>query len=189
MLNNKLNWVLIGLLIVLVGAFYAIYRWGQTEQAHPPRFSFFEEAQQQQSKKKSNGLPDNLHDVMPATPEDMAPPQLIQFGEFTGVHEQRPAKGTVRLFRLGTGEHLLRLEHFSVVRGPGLHVYLTAKPGVRQPAIILEDFIDLGELRAQSGDINYLIPAEIDLTGYRGVVIFTPYFNDIYATASISTTP
>ena len=190
MLNNKLNWILLALLVLIGIGFYALWHWGQSSSIGAPKFSFFETAQPQQStKKKSAGLPEALHDEMPKTPEDMNPPQLLSYGEFGSVHEQRPAKGIVRLYRLGNGEHLLRMEQFSIVRGPGLHVYLTARPGVRQADIVLEDFIDLGELRAQSGELNYLIPADIDLSGYRGVVVFTPFFNDIYATAPITATP
>ena len=191
MLNNRLNWYLTIALIVIVAAFYGVWRWGQSGlTAGSSEFSFFAQSEKNKLKNKNNsGLPENFIEAMPSTPEGLAEPFLMNFGEFTPVQEQKPAKGEVRLYRLGTGEHLLRIEHFSVVRGPGLHIYLTEKPSARTANAILNDFIDLGELRAQSGSLNYLIPAEIDLNGYRGVVVFTPYFNDIYATASLTTQP
>lgn len=191
MVNNRLNWLLAIALVLIVVAFYGVWRWGQYGLAQEANeFSFFAQSEKNKAKNKtSGGLPENIIEAMPTTPDGLAEPFLISFGEFTPVQDQKPAKGEVRLFRLGTGEHLLRIENLSVVRGPGLHIYLTEKPSARTANAILSDFIDLGELRAQSGSLNYLIPAEIDLNGYRGVVIFTPYFNDIYATASITTSP
>lgn len=152
------------------------------------RFSFFEVINASLRSKSSNSsLPNNLKEQMPDSPPELEPPTLLSAGEFSGLAGNRPAAGKVQLFRLGTGEYLLRLEDLSVVRGPGLHLYFTASAGPRDVTVIQSDFIDLGELRAQSGDLNYVIPADIDLREYHGVVVFSPYFRELYATASLAT--
>lgn len=150
------------------------------------RFSFVEVINASlRSKSNSPTLPSNIKEQMPDSPPEIEPPSLIGYGEFSTLDNQRPASGTVRLFRLGTGEYLLRLENLSVVHGPGLHVYFTSTPAPREIGTVQRDFIDLGELRAQSGDLNYVIPADIDLSEYRGVVVVSPYFRQLYATAAL----
>ena len=150
------------------------------------RFSFVEVINASlRSKSSSPTLPSNVKEQMPDSPPELEPPTLIGYGEFATLDNKRPATGVVRLFRLGTGEYLLRLENLSVTRGPGLHLYFTATPAPRDIAVVQSDFIDLGELRAQSGDLNYVIPADIDLREYRGVVVFSPYFRELYATAAL----
>lgn len=137
-------------------------------------------------KSNTTTLPSNVKEQMPDSPPELEPPTLIGYGEFTSTDGSRPAGGVVRLFQLGTGEYLLRLENLSVTRGPGLHVYFTAAAAPRDIAVIQSDFIDLGELRAQSGDLNYVIPADIDLRDYHGVVVFSPYFRQLYATSALT---
>lgn len=150
------------------------------------KFSFFDVINASlSSRKPSPNLPSNVKEQMPESPPELEPPTLIGAGSFSNPDAQRPAAGEVRLFRLGTGEHLLRLEDLSVVRGPGLHLYFTGAPAPRDAAVIQSDFIDLGELRAQSGDLNYVIPADIDLREYHGVVVYSPYFRQLYATAAL----
>lgn len=136
-------------------------------------------------KSNSPSLPNNVKEQMPNSPPELEPPTLLGYGEFSSLDSQRPATGVVRLFRLGTGEYLLRLEDLTVSRGPGLHLYFTSVPAPREIALVQRDFIDLGELRALSGDLNYVIPADIDLREYRGVVVLSPYFRELYATAAL----
>lgn len=151
------------------------------------RFSFVDVINASLRSKSSNPtLPSNVREQMPASPPEIEPPTLLGYGEFTTTDKTRPASGEVRLFRLGTGEYLLRLENLSVVRGPGLHVFFTSAPGPRDVNVVQSDFIDLGELRAQSGDLNYVIPADIDLRDYHGIVVFSPYFRELYATAALT---
>jgi hypothetical protein len=130
--------------------------------------------------------PQRISERMPDTPAEIAPPQLLGQGKFETVSETRPSAGQALLFRLGTGEYLLRVEEFSVVKGPGLHVYLTGAGAAREADTVLRDFIDLGAIKAQQGDHNYLMPADIDLSDYDGVVVFSPFFREIYATAQLN---
>lgn len=174
---------------VLLGLLVLIWWWRSPDPAETLRKRFsFVEVINASLRSKSNGptLPSNVKEQMPASPPELEPPTLLSYGEFATLDNQRPASGVVRLFRLGTGEYLLRLEGLSVTRGPGLHLYFTATPAPREVGTVQADFIDLGELRAQSGDLNYVIPADIDLREYHGVVVFSPYFRELYATAALT---
>ncbi len=129
--------------------------------------------------------PLRIEETMPTAPTEISPPQLLAQGQFETVSETRPSKGRALLYRLGTGEYLLRLEQFAVVKGPGLHLYLTGARAPKEADHVLADFIDLGSIKAQQGDHNYLMPADIDLGGYNGAVVFSPFFREIYATAQL----
>ncbi len=174
---------------LLVSALLLIWWWRAPAPADSlrARFSFVEVLNASlRGKSNSAQLPSNVKEQMPATPPEIEPPSLIGYGEFTSPLASRSASGAVKLFRLGTGEYLLRLENLQVGHGPGLHVFFTGAAAPREVAIVQGDFIDLGELRAQSGDLNYVIPADIDLRDYRGVVIYSPYFREIYATSALT---
>lgn len=153
-----------------------------------PQFSFAQLLHVGGDKKPTvaTETPLQINEAMPATPTEMLLPQLLGDGQFGEVSSTRPTSGRVQLFRLGTGEYLLRVEQFSVVKGPGLHVYLTGTAAPQDPNSVLNDFIDLGSIKAQRGNQNYLIPADIDLSGYFGVVVFSPFFREIYATAKLN---
>lgn len=132
--------------------------------------------------------PLQINEAMPVSPPEIAAPHMLSQGQFNAVSDIRPAKGLSRLFRLGTGEFLLRVEDLAVVKGPGLRIYLTGTQAPQTADAVLRDFIDLGTIKAQRGNQNYLMPADIDLSDYRGVVIFSPFFREIYATAKLDAT-
>lgn len=188
MTTKQKRWLLAGI-VLLALLTLVIWWWRSPAPAETlrARFSFVDVINASLRSKSSNPtLPSNVREQMPASPPELEPPTLLGYGEFSTIDKKRPASGVVRLFRLGTGEYLLRLENLSVVRGPGLHVFFTSAPGPREVTVVQGDFIDLGELRAQSGDLNYIIPADIDLRDYHGVVVFSPYFRELYATAALT---
>jgi hypothetical protein len=68
-------------------------------------------------------------------------------------------------------------EDFEVEQGPALRVYLSAaRAGSPEPRYI-EDFVDLGTLRSFRGAQEYRVPAGIDATDYRSVVIWCAEFD------------
>lgn len=151
--------------------------------APKPSFSFFSLLQRSG---QDGAVAGDAHEAMPETPPEFAAPTLLAYGEFGSPTPSRQARGEVRLILLGTGEHLLRLENLQVTQAPGLRVYFTAQPAPRRSAQVMSDFIDLGELRAARGDFNFVIPAEIDIHGYFGVVVYSPLFHDVFASAALT---
>jgi hypothetical protein len=100
---------------------------------------------------------------------------LLAQGDFYTVAHN--GDGTVKIYQVEEIGFVLRLEEFLVEDGPELHVYLTTADPVENTAgVDLADAVDLGELKALSGDQTYEIPADLDLTSYHSVVVWcVPY--------------
>lgn len=75
-------------------------------------------------------------------------------------------------------ERVLRFEGFETVNGPDLRVYLAAD-------LAAEDFVDLGELKATKGEIQYVLPEGVDLSHYRYVLIWCRAFSVLFSFAEL----
>lgn len=93
----------------------------------------------------------------------------------TGGH---PASGTVRVVRGGDASYL-RYENFKTINGPDLYVYLAAD-------LDAKDFVNLGELKATEGNVNYEIPAGTDLNKYHYALVWCEQFGVLFNSADIS---
>jgi len=76
------------------------------------------------------------------------------------------------------GKKILRFENFETVNGPNLHIYLATDTSVK-------DFIDLGEIKATKGNVNYEIPAGTDLKKYNTVVVWCVPFRVLFSYAEL----
>lgn len=108
-------------------------------------------------------------------------------GTFTRIDPIRWANGEVTIFEDADGAKYLRFENFSVVNGPNLRVVLSASAEPQSIEDVRQNNqdIDLGALRGTFGSQNYEIPANLDLTPYRSVVIISDSLNLIYSVAPI----
>ena len=105
-------------------------------------------------------------------------------GTFAGADSVHWAQGEAFLSKdEETSEGIVRLENFDSPNGPGLHVYLVAARAPTTPEEIAADFIDLGALKANRGDYNYVFRDSID--GYHSVVIYSQPFDVIFAVAPL----
>ena len=107
---------------------------------------------------------------------------LIARGELMGADAFHTGSGVVLLVTAPDGTTILRFQDYAVRNGPDLHVYLTPDPSgdVHAPGAI-----DLGEVRATQGFVNYDVPAGIDPTTFRAVVIYCQPFSVTFATAEL----
>lgn len=93
--------------------------------------------------------------------------------------------GTVLVRELEDGSRVLRLEAFSTSNGPDVRVYLVrGGDGTQDEVINRGDFVDLGALKGNIGDQNYLIPPEIDLAQYQAVSIWCRRFSENFGATS-----
>jgi hypothetical protein len=76
------------------------------------------------------------------------------------------------------GKRILRLENFDTINGPNLHLYLSTELGD-------SDFIDLGKLKATKGNINYILPDDVDLSKYNKVLIWCVPFSVLFSYAEL----
>ena len=70
--------------------------------------------------------------------------------------------------------HEIRLTDFAVADRPGLELWLTAADPAAAPGTLMETkHVSLGRLRKPRGDQLYRFPAELDLSVYRTVLVWS----------------
>ena len=80
----------------------------------------------------------------------------------------------------------LRIIDLATENGPDVRVYLSA--GVDAHAAegkLDDDFVSLGNLKGNIGSQNYEVPAGVDLTRYRTVVLWCKRFSVAFGTADL----
>lgn len=110
----------------------------------------------------------------------------VSAGEFQDADSFHRGSGSATIYRLPSGEGVLRLENFSVTNGPRLHVILTpsANPEGRSD-VRADGHLDLGGLKGNRGDQNYPIPADADLSSFGSAVIYCVPFNVVFSVATL----
>jgi hypothetical protein len=110
-------------------------------------------------------------------------PEVLARGRFISLEHQ--SSGRALVLRLAGGKRFLRFEDFSTSNGPDLRVYLSAKPASDDWRGYDRDFVDLGDLKANVGNQNYQIPADVDLDRYRSAVVWCRRFTVGFAVAPL----
>ena len=79
----------------------------------------------------------------------------------------------------------MRFEGFRTSNGPLLRVYLSAARADGRGGAFDERFVDLGGLKGNVGDQNYLVPRRVRLRLYRSVVVWCKRFGVPFAAAPV----
>ena len=126
-----------------------------------------------------------MHAAIAMGNDAMAGAAVIATGSFTGVaHETR---GTAAVYRLADGTRLLRFTDFETSNGPDVRVYLVAASDVTDHATVRRaGFVELGALKGNKGDQNYVIPSGVDLERFRTVTIWCERFSVNFGSAALS---
>jgi hypothetical protein len=95
------------------------------------------------------------------------------------------ARGTALIIDGAGGNTYLRFENFEVENGPDLKVYLSRAAPDASEADLAEDIVDLGSLKGNVGDQNYVVPGSVNLTQYRSVVVWCRRFSVGFAVAPL----
>lgn len=88
-----------------------------------------------------------------------------------------PASGTVRIVS-ADGKAYVRYENFKTINGPDIFVYLAKD-------LDAKDFVNLGQVKATEGDINYEIPAGVDPREYPYVLTWCKAFGVLFNSAKV----
>lgn len=120
--------------------------------------------------------------MAPGKPQSEAKLEVLAEGRFRALNHS--AEGTVRLIELADGARYLRFEDFEVENGPDLRVYLSRAPSTADDGFN-DDYLDLGALKGNVGDQNYLIPEATRLDSFRSVVVWCRRFSVGFAVAPI----
>jgi hypothetical protein len=88
-----------------------------------------------------------------------------------------PASGTVRLVE-ADGKKYVRYENFKIINGPDIYVYLAKD-------LDAKEFVNIGRVRATEGNINYEIPAEVNVSDYPYVLTWCETFGVLFNSAKV----
>lgn len=87
------------------------------------------------------------------------------------------ASGTVRVVDAG-GKIYIRYENFKTINGPDIFVYLAKD-------LRAEEFVNLGRVKATEGNVNYEVPAGVNLADYPYVLTWCRAFNALFNYATL----
>jgi hypothetical protein len=110
---------------------------------------------------------------------------LLQGSFYSVAHV---GSGEALLYQLADRSRILRLQNFSVENGPDLYVYLVpVDPVPSASGSEIPGSYSLGRLKGNVGDQNYEIPADLDLSQYKSVVIWCQAFAVPFSAAPLAT--
>jgi hypothetical protein len=104
-------------------------------------------------------------------------------GSFRSIDHE--TTGSISLSKAPDWHYYVRLEDFSTENGPDLFVYLSSAPATAEGRDFVEDFVDLGALKGNIGNQNYVVPDDTDLSKYRSVVIWCRRFTSPFGAAPL----
>lgn len=94
--------------------------------------------------------------------------------------------GTVEILETPDGS-VVRLVGLETSNGPDLYVYLSPNPADGPEQAFDDDgHVVLGRLRGNRGDANYAVPAGVDLSVLRSVVIWCDRFDSAFGAADLT---
>jgi hypothetical protein len=108
-------------------------------------------------------------------------PRATHGGMFKGADDFHFGRGDASLIAVAPGKTVVRFENFSVRNGPDLYVYLSTHEGARR----VDQMLNLGRLKATDGAFNYDIPAGVDLSTIRSVIVWCKQFGVLFAEAPL----
>lgn len=131
-----------------------------------------------------------VDEAMPAAAAPTAAVEPVVLGRGTLISHEHESSGSVVLLQLADGSRVLRVENLQTSNGPDLHVWLTDAPVIEGTDgwNVFDDgrYVDLGELKGNIGSSNYVIPADVDLTGLSSVSIWCARFHVSFAAAQLT---
>ncbi len=120
-------------------------------------------------------------EIAPAVVAD----QVLLRGSFYDL--EHLSSGEAVVYQLADGARILRLQNFSVDNGPDLYVYLVPiDPVPNASGSDIPGYYSLGRLKGNIGDQNYELPADLDLSQYKSVVIWCQAFAVPFAAAPLT---
>ena len=112
--------------------------------------------------------------------------QAVAMGSFKDADAFHRGSGAATIYRTPDGSEVLRLENLDVTNGPALHVVLSTHPDPeRSEQVKQEGYVDLGDLKGNRGNQNYPIPAGVDTSIHKSVVIYCYPFAVVFSVATL----
>lgn len=116
-------------------------------------------------------VPDTVNETIELGDDD----SLILSGSF--VTEGKSTSGQAEVY-ISDDSRKVVFKNFSTGNGPDVRVYLATDAQA-------SDFINLGDLKATSGEFSYSLPNETDLSEYDHIVIWCEDFSLVFGYARL----
>lgn len=115
---------------------------------------------------------------------DSASAQTLLSGSFTSdAHE---TKGTAEIIAID-GKKVLRLSNFATSNGPDVRVLLVSGTDASTGEVVKRaETIDLGAIKGNIGDQNYVLPDDFDPERFRAVSIWCKRFGVNFGGATLT---
>lgn len=131
----------------------------------------------------------NAPDAMVSETMPAESPVVVAQGQFVDADAIHKGSGRATLYRLQDGSHAIRFEEFRTTNGPALVVYLARHPNPQSASDVTDGgFVDLGKLKGNVGNQNYLIPAGTPVDTINSVVIWCELFDVLFSPAVLKRT-
>lgn len=121
-----------------------------------------------------------------ADPVETGPRVLLQ-GEL--ISHEHQTSGTVQVLGFVDGSRILRIEGLETSDGPDLEIWLSDAPVLEgyEGWFLADDgeHFSLGKLKATSGDQNYEIPPELELSKFHSMSIWCVRFAVSFGAAEL----
>ena len=119
-----------------------------------------------------------------APPVTTAAPLVLAHGTFrSGEHR---TTGTALLLKLADGRTFVRLQDLDTSNGPDVRIWLSAADAQASDGIVhSSEYVDLGGLKANHGNQNYLVPTGTDLPSFRSVVVWCRRFEVVFGASPL----
>jgi len=110
--------------------------------------------------------------------------QALESGRFYSI--LHPTEGNATIYQMANGTRVLRFTSFRTSNGPDVHVYMVAADDAKDAASVEKaGFVDLGVIKGNLGDQNYMLASDLDLTKYRAVSIWCKRFSVNFGAAPL----
>jgi len=124
-----------------------------------------------------------VHQNFP-TVEGNSSEETLASGTFHSV--LHPTSGTATIYELPNGSRMLRFTNFRTSNGPDVHIYMVAATDAKDNDTVTKaGFIDLGPMKGNIGDQNYMLAREMSLSKYRAVSVWCKRFSFNFGTAPL----
>ncbi len=120
----------------------------------------------------------------------IAPPlhaaaQTLASGEW--VNKSYDIHGGWEIVKRGGNHYIVFDENFKTRSGPNLNVYLSPRPlGALSDNTVAPNSVEIAPLKSPLGAQEYEIPASLDLTEYRSLLIHCKTFSHLWGGATIA---
>lgn len=125
--------------------------------------------------------PPNAAEPQPRASAGDATPRVLVRGDLGFVDNLHHGKGEVRLIQVGA-DRFVRFETVTITNAPDVHIYLSKDTGGRYNEA---NTVYLGPMKATSGSFNYAIPASVDVSQFKSVVVWCRAFTTLITWADL----